>query len=162
MEAGSARPGQEPYPHLPLVGSAAGAPLAGKRQLGASAPTVSAPSVPSAPKPAAAAEAAHRDTSSHLPLSYGLSAEGTLYINKIVEAITGLAAGGSPEPAALRGALQSLASDPGIQQAVPVLISTISGKFKSTRSTRVLVAILQAFDALMHNPHANLEPFMHQ
>ncbi|KAI4321999.1 hypothetical protein MLD38_035317 [Melastoma candidum] len=100
----------------------------------------------------------------------GISADGSLSVKHVVtkelqlyyEKVRELAFK-KPNSMIFKEALQSLATDSGLQPLVPFFVSSIADEVsKNLTKIQLLFALVRVVRSLLHNPHIHIEPYLHQ
>ncbi|KAI4319886.1 hypothetical protein MLD38_033431 [Melastoma candidum] len=93
-----------------------------------------------------------------LPIRHVLSRELQLYFEKITELTLR-----NPESALFKEALVSLATDSGLHPLVPYFTCFIADEVsRGLSDIPLLFAVMRVVQSLFHNPHVNVEPYLHQ
>ncbi|KAI9138087.1 hypothetical protein BKA69DRAFT_1093820 [Paraphysoderma sedebokerense] len=112
---------------------------------------------PSATTPLSAASATSVKTTVKPLVKHVLSKELQLYYEKITSAVTG------NESTLRQAALDSIRTDPGLQQLLPYFIQFVSQKVsKNMKDLGTLSVMLNFTENLLSNPHFFVEPYLHQ
>lgn len=108
------------------------------------------------------AAAAANDVEVKPLVKHVISKELQLYFDQIVAA---LVSDSSPEAERLKNsALGSLRNDPGLHQLVPYFVQFVQEKVAQNlrSSAAILKSMLDVVDALLHNEHIFVQPYIHQ
>ncbi|KAK3404394.1 transcription initiation factor TFIID subunit 6 [Eucalyptus grandis] len=93
-----------------------------------------------------------------LPIRHVLSRELQIYFEKITELTMR-----SPDSVLFKEALASLATDSGLHPLVPYFTCFIADEVsRGLNDLSLLLALLRVVRSLLHNPHINMEPYLHQ
>ena len=92
-----------------------------------------------------------------------LSRELQVYFDRITALLRGGGGANGEEQGLLNAAIGSLQTDAGLANLIPVFAKFISMEVQTNlRNLRKLLAMMRAIEALVQNPTANLELYLHQ
>lgn len=93
-----------------------------------------------------------------LPVKHVLSRELQLYYEKITDLAVN-----NPNSRLMKGALESLATDPGLHPLVPYFTFFIVDEVsRNLNNFSLLFALMRLVWSLLQNPHIHIEPYLHE